>query len=272
MSDMKIFDNAAFGSIRVHIDEAGNPWFVARDVCQVLEIQNPSDTVHKGLDEDEITAIEITDTSSNGVTQRRTVLTVSESGLYALIFRSRKPEAKAFSKWVRAEVLPSIRKTGQYKHDGYVLPRIPQSFSDALRMIADIEDEKQKAIEQRDYFKRTKAEIGSRREATAMNTASRLSKENAKLKDDAGIGKKWKAAKAIEWIEDVLVPSPGMWSQLGKKLSALSLEMGYEVRRLQTPEYPNGIGLYHVAVVDMLKSRIETHPEMLWRYRREEAA
>ena len=92
----------AFGDnmVRVHMDENGEPWFVAKDVCGVLEIQNPSDTVRKGLDEDERADIDVIYTSSNGVEQKRSVLTVSESGLYALIFRSRKPEAKTFRKWV----------------------------------------------------------------------------------------------------------------------------------------------------------------------------
>lgn len=156
---------------------------------------------------------------------------------------------------------------------GYVLPRIPQSFPDALRMIADIEEEKALAIEQRDYYRRTKAEIGSRREATAMNTASRLSKENARLQDALGDGKTWKQAKAIEWIADYFIPSPGMWSQLGKKLSSLSAEMGYSVKRMETSEYPNGIGLYHIDVIKRLKARLNAYPEMLWKYRRiQEAA
>lgn len=96
--------------VRVFEDEAGNPWFVARDVCKVLEIQNPSDTVRKCLDEDEKGIANI---YTHGGTQE--MLLISESGLYALVFRSRKPEARAFSKWVRSEVLPAIRKTGRYE-------------------------------------------------------------------------------------------------------------------------------------------------------------
>lgn len=110
----------AFGEnmVRVLSDENGNPWFVAKDVCRILDIQNPADAVRKGLDDDERADIDIIYTSSNGVEQKRSVLAISESGLYALVFRSRKPEARAFSKWVRAEVLPALRKTGSYSMPG----------------------------------------------------------------------------------------------------------------------------------------------------------
>lgn len=96
--------------VRVHQDESGDPWFVAKDVCRVLGIQNPRDTVRKVLEEDEKGVATIYTPGGD-----QEVSTVSESGLYALIFRSRKPQAKAFRKWVTSEVLPAIRKTGRYE-------------------------------------------------------------------------------------------------------------------------------------------------------------
>ena len=138
----------------------------------------------------------------------------------------------------------------------------------AARAWAEQYERRQIAEAQRDEAIRTKAEIGSRREATAMNTASRLSKENARLHDALGDGKTWKQAKSIEWIAEYLIPSPGMWSQLGKKLSALSAEMGYSVKRMENSEYPNGIGMYHINVIKRLRERLNSHPEMLWKYRR----
>lgn len=96
----------------------GEPWFVAKDVCQALLIKNSRDAV-SNLDEDEISDVVLTDTrSKNGATQRRTVTTVNESGLYGLIIQSRKPEAKPFRKWVTKEVLPALRKTGIYAAQG----------------------------------------------------------------------------------------------------------------------------------------------------------
>lgn len=94
--------------VRVRADADGEPWFVARDVCAVLGLGNPSQAA-SDLDEDE-KGISTTDTLGGP----QEMLTVSESGLYSLVFRSRKPEAKRFRKWVTAEVLPSLRKTGAY--------------------------------------------------------------------------------------------------------------------------------------------------------------
>lgn len=87
----------------------GEPWFVAKDICQVLGIANHKDAVSR-LDEDERDGVGITDP----IGRQQTVTVVSESGLYALIFQSRKPEARKFRKWVTSEVLPSIRKKGYY--------------------------------------------------------------------------------------------------------------------------------------------------------------
>jgi prophage antirepressor-like protein len=85
----------------------GEPWVVAKDVCDVLEIQDVSNAV-KSLDDDEV------NTHSMRVDGGRPMLVVSESGVYSLVLRSRKPEAKAFKRFITHEVLPSLRKTGQY--------------------------------------------------------------------------------------------------------------------------------------------------------------
>jgi prophage antirepressor-like protein len=84
------------------------PWFVATDVCTVLEISNNRHAVSR-LDEDE-RRVAISDT----FTGEKEVTIINESGLYSLILTSRKPQAKAFKKWITSEVLPAIRKTGQY--------------------------------------------------------------------------------------------------------------------------------------------------------------
>ena len=153
-------------------------------------------------------------------------------------------------------------------------PKLPDFNNPAIAARAWAEQYEQRLLaeHQRDEAIRTKAEIGSRREATAMATASRLSKENAKLQDALGIGKTWKSAKAIDWVKHYFIPSAGLWSQLGKKLTTLSREMGYEVRRMETSEYPNGVGLYHEDVIKRLHARLDAHPEMLWQYRKEAVA
>ncbi len=99
-------------SVRV-VDKNGNPWFIANEVCRLLSIANVSDAVGR-LDEDEKDDVVISD----AVGKANKHLIINESGLYALIIRSNKPDAKRFRKWVTSEVLPSIRKTGSYHVDG----------------------------------------------------------------------------------------------------------------------------------------------------------
>ena len=190
---------------------------------------------------------------------------ISEAGLYSLILRSRKPEAKAFKRWVTHDILPSIRKTGGYGQ--WNLPRVPQSFPDALRMIADIEEEKQLAIEQRDYYKRTKAEIGNRREATAMATASAAVRQRDALADKLGEGKNWKSVKAIPWLMRVFAESRGMYSVVGKKLSQLGERMGKPSREIEDAAYGT-VKAHHVDVIEAFRLMLMQDSAMLGKYRR----
>lgn len=100
-------------------DRNGDPWFVAADVCKALEISN-SRTALANLDSDEISGVEISYTGKSGRQLTNRLNIISESGLYALIIRSSKPAAREFRKWITAEVLPTIRRTG-----AYVLPELP---------------------------------------------------------------------------------------------------------------------------------------------------
>jgi hypothetical protein len=102
--------NFAYGDHLVRtVDREGTPWFVAADVCAVLDIQNARDAVAKALDDDEKGVDTI---YTLGGTQE--MLVISEPGLYRLVFKSRKPQARAFQRWVYHQVLPTIRRTGSY--------------------------------------------------------------------------------------------------------------------------------------------------------------
>lgn len=96
----------------------GEPWFIAKDVCDVLGISNGRDAVSR-LDEDEKHAVGLTD----AIGREQPMTAVSESGLYSLVLGSRKPEAKAFKRWITHDVIPSIRKTGSY-NVGRMLTRL----------------------------------------------------------------------------------------------------------------------------------------------------
>ena len=101
------FNHEQFGEIRI-TDEQGEPWFVAKDICQSLGLEQTARAL-SALDEDEKGSTIITTLGGD-----QKVSVINESGLYSLILRSRKPEAKVFKKWVTSEVLPAIRKTGSY--------------------------------------------------------------------------------------------------------------------------------------------------------------
>lgn len=104
MNKLQVFQNSEFGEIRT-ITKDNEPMFCLADICKALEIKNATD-VAKRLDEDERTRLNL---GRQGETNF-----ITESGLYAVILRSDKPNAKKFRKWVTSEVLPSIRKNGGY--------------------------------------------------------------------------------------------------------------------------------------------------------------
>lgn len=107
MNEIKIFTNDQFGQIRT-ISRNGEPWFVVADVCKALELSDTSKAAER-LDADELTRIKFV---SGG--QEREMFFANEPGLYSLVLGSRKPEAKAFKRWITHEVIPAIRKHGMY--------------------------------------------------------------------------------------------------------------------------------------------------------------
>lgn len=153
MNDIQLFENKKFGAIRAMTDESGEPWFMAKDVCDALEIKNSRDALAR-LDEDE-KGVALTDTL--GGAQHAT--TVNEAGLYTLVLSSRKPEAKAFKRWVTHEVLPAIRKRGAYVAD------VPGETTEELLARA--------LLAANDAMERQKQRIGS------------LEKENAQMRPKA---------------------------------------------------------------------------------------
>ena len=108
MNEMMVFNNPEFGSVRtVCID--GEPWLVGKDVADILEYRNGSRDINRHVDADDRRKIMIYDGN-----QRRETIVINESGLYSLVLSSKLPAAKKFKRWVTAEVLPTIRKTGGY--------------------------------------------------------------------------------------------------------------------------------------------------------------
>ena len=101
MNEITVFENDQFGSVRTIVRD-GEPWFVAADVCRALDIQNTTDAISR-LDEDEKGVDSIYTLGG-----AQDLLIVNEPGLYALVLGSRKPEAKAFRRWIMHEVFPDM--------------------------------------------------------------------------------------------------------------------------------------------------------------------
>lgn len=131
-NEIKIFESEEFGKVRTVVKD-GEQWFVLADICKVLEISN-SRMVAGRLDTEELMSVKLT---SGG--PRREMTAVSESGLYAVILRSDKPQAKPFRKWVTSEILPTIRRTGGYvvNEDMFIknyLPFLDEPYQGLFRL------------------------------------------------------------------------------------------------------------------------------------------
>lgn len=125
-------------NVRVLTDEQDEPWFIAKDICDVLGISNVGDAVSV-LDDDEKSNIGISDVWNQ---PGRAPLIVSEAGFYKLVLRSRKPVAKEFQRWVTHEVLPSIRKHGAYMTEQTV-ERILSDPDTLIRLATDLKHERE---------------------------------------------------------------------------------------------------------------------------------
>lgn len=133
MNELQIFNSEEFGDIRtVTIDN--EPWFVGKDVATALGYKNTADAIGKHIDTDDKLTSQIAIAG-----QRRDVVVINESGVYALIFGSKLESAKRFKHWVTAEVLPSIRKTGSYQK--------PMTIAEQIQLLAQGNVELEEKIE-----------------------------------------------------------------------------------------------------------------------------
>ena len=212
-SALKLFENPQF-RVRV-IMRCAEPLFVAKDVATCIEHSDTSAMCKLCRDKDKV-IVKVSDESSE--TQQMfssstpTITCISESGLYRILAKCNLPKCEPFESWVFDEVLPSIRKTGSYSvAQPQPQQALPTTFLEALEALVASEKAKLALQAERDEAIRTKAMIGSNREATAMNTASqkskecaRLTAENEELKDAVGRGTNWCTVSVMkaEWIKE----------------------------------------------------------------------
>ena len=133
MNEMQIFNNPEFGEVRtIQID--GDPWFVGKDVAAALEYENTRDAISRHVDEEDKNTVAFHD----GIRGNPNMTVINESGVYALIFGSKLERAKRFKHWVTSEVLPAIRKTGQYIIPGtspQICPLKPSSAGEVAQLL-----------------------------------------------------------------------------------------------------------------------------------------
>lgn len=191
MNELKAFKNPKFGTIRTTTIN-GEPWFVAVDVCKALEIQNNRDAISR-LDADE-KGVASTDTL--GGKQELTI--VNEPGLYALVLGSRKPEAKAFKRWITHDVIPTIRKHGAYMTPEKV-EEILLNPDTIIKLATDLKEERERTAALNAKIKADKpyTEFGA---AIAANSDAILVRDFAKLLHNDGI--KMGEKRLYKWLRE----------------------------------------------------------------------
>ena len=261
-SAIKLFENPLF-KIRV-IMRCAEPWFVAKDACDCLEIVNASQACQT-LDEDEKGIYKVYTLGGS-----QDMMLISESGLYTLVMRSNKPEAKVFRKWVTSEVLPSIRKTG-----GYSVAQ-PTIFDYARALIA--EKERSDALEaqnkaltaERDEAIRTKYHFVEGRDAKVCGELGGLRTQNEALRKQIGDAKTYKAVTAITWLPDYFnMSNRGLYGSLAANLKKIEAGMTSEFKHIDIPDSRFGkVKAYHVDVIGRLHEMVQADENLMAKYRK----
>lgn len=185
---IKIFNSAEFGEVRI-FEKNGEPWFVGKDVCNILGYADPNKAIAMHIDEDD----KLNDKTASSLGQRGGWL-INESGLYSLILSSKLPNAKRFKHWVTSEILPSIRKHGMYATDELI--NNPDVFIQVLQELK-AERERKAALEAQAEVNRPKIIFA---DAVAASHNSILIGDLAKLIKQNGvdIGQK----RLFEWLRN----------------------------------------------------------------------
>lgn len=205
-------------TLRTLTDANGEPWFVAKDVCDILGLENSRKATAE-LDPDERNTVTISD----GIPGNPNKTIISEPGLYTLIMRSRKPEAHEFKRWVTHEVLPSIRKHGIYATET-TIDQILANPDFGIRLLTDLKKERAKRIEAENHVKELEPKAKALDDFTNVPDTL-LVRDAAKLLSNTGtpIGEK----ELREWLSshDWIYRHAGTWWAASKRVKAGHLAM-----------------------------------------------
>ena len=272
-SAIKLFENPLF-KVRV-IMRCSDPWFVAKDVAVCIEHKDVTTMCRVCRDRDMAVingkeySADLAEYSESRGNPNLTV--ISESGLYRILAKCNLPKCEPFESWVFDEVLPSIRKTG-----GYGIRTVDDMINDpdtAIRLLTQLKIlrlQNDQLEMERDEAIRTKAMIGSRREATAMNTASQKSKECEKLREQIGDSKTYKAVTAITWLPDYFnMSNRGLYGSLAANLKKIEAGMTSEFKHIDIPDSRFGkVKAYHVDVIERLHEMVQADENLMKKYRK----
>lgn len=131
MNNLQIFNSPEFGQVRI-VQQNGEPWFIGKDVAEILGYSNTKDAIAKHVDDEDKLGSQIATSGQN-----RNMTIINESGLYSLILSSKMPKAKEFKRWVTSEVIPAIRKTGGYEAMAQAVPINDEPATDFTQLEFD---------------------------------------------------------------------------------------------------------------------------------------
>ncbi|GGI15396.1 antirepressor [Galliscardovia ingluviei] len=230
--------------VRIITDSKNDPWFVAKDVCIILGHTNPSVALAQ-LDEDEITKIDPKQFLGSENRSNQAVNIISEAGLYKLIMRSRKENAKPFQRWVAHEVLPSIRK-----HGAYATPETIENIINdpefGIRLLTELKNEKDKRIE-------------AERKQAAAETHAKMLEPKARFADAYSA-----SSKCILVGELAKILTQNGYTTGQQRLFQQLKQEGYLMKRNGNPHFPTqksmNLGLFEIKTTIITHSNGEEHP------------
>lgn len=179
--------------------------------------------------------------------------------------------AVEYAGWISPQFRLMVNRVFFDYRTGNLAPAKELSRTDLALMVIESEKEKERITFERDEARRTKALIGSNREATAMARASAETRRANQLQRKLGHEENWKQVKAIPWLAEEFVISRTMYQQVGKKLKAISDEMGLEIDEIPSAEY-TVVKSYRIEAINELWRRLQEDGELLAKYRKGRAA
>ena len=246
---LQVFQNSKLGNLHYIIKE-GEPWFLAKDVAEILGYRQSNNMI-QSLNSEDIGKAEPSCFNQDGLIHKfasKPLTIINESGLYDAIFNSRKPNAREFRRWVTSEVLPSIRRTGSYN--------VENSFDDM-----SLESFKRNAENAQKIYQMYKSQLELKRsQETVLKEQEQLKLEQQSQKQELNSLKEtiefqtkgdqhYTISGYARKLEIKLARNTKiMYGKLAKKLS---LKLGYDIGFISHPEY-NKVNTYHQDILEMV--------------------